>query len=644
MNRLALGIGLILAASAVLLLSDWRSRAPSPSSVPRVAILQHVSQGILDEGVAGMIAALAEAGFTAPGSIEITRFNAEGDVATANAIAKQIASGHYDLVLTATTLSLQAMASANRAGAVKHVFGLVSDPVGSGVGIGSLDSADHPKYLTGIGTMPPVKATFDIARQLFPALKTVGVAFNPAESNSVANMKAGRIVTKELGIELLEATVDNSSAVGETISSLVSRGAEAIWVGGDVAVITAMDSAVAAARRGRIPIFTSIPGNTARGALFDVGANYTEVGKLAGALGAQVLTGTSPGDIPIRNLIPERLLFNAGALVDLKGQWRIPPALAAKASAMAAAAAIPAAPTKKWNIQLVELNNVLDVEETEHGILTGLEDQKLVRGKDFDLTIRNAQGDMATLNGLVDAAVGAGADLLMTLSTPTLQAAIQRSRGKVPIVFTYVSSAVVAGAGTSATDHLPNVTGVDTVAAMDEMTALIHEVRPAARRIGTLFVPAEVNMVYSRDLLQKAADKAGLTLVATGVATSTEVADAALALTSRDIDVLCQIPGNMTAAAFGGIAQSARRKQLPVFAFQKVQAREGAMVVLARDYEDAGRQAAGVAARVMRGANPATIPFAHMDKSKLYVNTAAARALGITLPESLVRRAVEVIQ
>ena len=66
---------------------------------------------------------------------------------------------------------------------------------------------------------------------------------------------------------------------------------------------------------------------------------------------------------------------------------------------------------------------------------------------------------MATVSALIDAALSEHADLIVTFSTPTLQAALQRARS-VPIVFTYVSSAVAAGAGASDTDHLANVTGV----------------------------------------------------------------------------------------------------------------------------------------------------------------------------------------
>ena len=298
---------------------------------------------------------------------------------------------------------------------------------------------------------------------------------------------------------------------------------------------------------------------------------------------------------------------------------------------------------KKWRVSLIELNNILDVEESEHGVLEGLREAGLVRDRDYEVTIRNAQGDMGVLNGLVDASLAHGADLLIPLSTPALQAAIQRTQGKVPIVFTYVASPIKAGAARTNEDHLPSVTGVSMVGAFEEMLALLKRVVPSVKRVGTLFVPAEVNMVFNRDQLIKAAEKAGIEVVAVGVATSTEVPDAAQALVSKGIDVVCQLPGSLTAAAFGGIAQAANRAKVPVFAFQQAQLKEGASVVLARDYYDAGRQAAAIAARVMRGESPAGIPIQPYTKTKLFINQAAARRCGLVIPAELMAQAARVI-
>jgi len=231
-KRLFFGLALIALTSSVLLVSDWNRRQAGTRRIPHIAILQQASQPIVDEGVQGMLDGLGESGFTDGQSITIRRYNAEGDIATANAIAKEITSGQFDLVLTATTLSLQAVANANKAGKTLHVFGLVSDPFGAGVGIRRGNPLDHPRHLVGIGTMQPVAEAFRLAKKLFPNLQTVGEAWNPAEANSEAQTRIAREIAPQLGIKLLEANVDNSAGVFEAISSLVSRGAQALWVGG----------------------------------------------------------------------------------------------------------------------------------------------------------------------------------------------------------------------------------------------------------------------------------------------------------------------------------------------------------------------------------------------------------------------------
>ena len=73
MKRLSLGIILITLTSSILLISDWNRRKPSAKQIPRVAIMQHASQAVLDEGVQGMIDGLVESGFIDGESIAIRR-------------------------------------------------------------------------------------------------------------------------------------------------------------------------------------------------------------------------------------------------------------------------------------------------------------------------------------------------------------------------------------------------------------------------------------------------------------------------------------------------------------------------------------------------------------------------------------------
>jgi len=332
LKRLILGLLLIVAASAALLLSDLPRRTRKAHGLPRLGLLQHASTMLLDEGTRGAIDALAEHGFVDGKTIVIEQFNAHGDIAVGNSIAAEMVEARYDLLVTMSTLSLQAVANANRGGKTVQVFGLVADPAVAGVGISWEDPLKHPANLVGYGSFLPVPEAFKVAREMFPALKRVGVAWNPAEANSRAFVEKAREYCQQVGIELLEATVENSNSVLESEESLVARGAEALWVGGDVTVSVAADSVVEVGKRARIPVFSITPGRPDRGTLFDYGADFYQIGRQTGALAAEILRGADPKKIPIRNEVPTYFVVNTTALAGLRQGWRIPKSVLERAN------------------------------------------------------------------------------------------------------------------------------------------------------------------------------------------------------------------------------------------------------------------------------------------------------------------------
>ena len=334
LKRLSLGFLLISLASLGLLISDWNRRTGARHPVPRVAVLQHASTPLLDEAVRGMIDSLAKEGFVEGKTVIYQRYNSEGDISISNSIAKEIVAGDFDLALTSSTISMQTLANANRGHKMVQLFGAVADPAAAGVGIDMSKPLDHPANLVGIGSFMPVDHAFQVAREMFPGLKVVGVAWNPSEPNSRAFVVKAREVCQQMGITLLEANVDNSAGVGEAVNSLASRGARAIWVGGDVTVVVAIDTVIATARKAHIPVFSLTPDRPDRGTLFDAGADFYRVGLQVGEMAAQVLRGADPQKIPIENVVPQYLVVNAVALKGLKDPWHVPDALRAQADVL----------------------------------------------------------------------------------------------------------------------------------------------------------------------------------------------------------------------------------------------------------------------------------------------------------------------
>jgi len=323
-KRLALGIVLISACAAILLVSDLHGRAARRSAVPRVALFIFASRPIMEECERGCLAALVTRGYRANETMRLQRYNAESDLPTANTIAKGIVDARVTLAITFSTPCLQALAASNRDGHMPHVFGAVTDPYASGVGLDRAHPAVHPSWLTGIGTFQPVREVFRLARQMRPALQRVGVVWCTSETCSEACLRVARDECRQLGITLLEAPITSSVEVPDAAKALVARGAEALWIGGDNIVEMAARALIEVGRVARIPVFANAPGHAAIGALFGLGADYVEVGRITGNVAADVLDGRAVATIPVREGVPQQLAVNTDVPAQLRALWHIP--------------------------------------------------------------------------------------------------------------------------------------------------------------------------------------------------------------------------------------------------------------------------------------------------------------------------------
>src|SRR5262249_32892324 len=135
---------------------------------------------------------------------------------------------------------------------------------------------------------------------------------------------------------------------------------------------------------------------------------------------------------------------------------------------------------EKWRLAFIQYIQSPEVDEAEAGVRAGLKEAGLVEGEDYEITVRNASGDMPTMLALIDAALQDDADVLVTFSTPTLQAAMNKTN-RIPVVFTFVTDPVAAGAGRNYVDHRGNITGVYTHAPCDAILDSVRSFIPALR-------------------------------------------------------------------------------------------------------------------------------------------------------------------
>jgi ABC-type uncharacterized transport system substrate-binding protein len=645
--RLSLGGSLIVLSSAILLISDWHQRKNVGGKVPRVAIVQHSAHAALDEGVLGVLDALTANGLVDRQNIRIQRFNADGDFTVANAIAGQVVAAGFDMIVTISTPSLQTVAKANRSERVTQVFGLVVDPYRIGIGIGRKSPLDHPKNLVGVPTPFPVADSFRLARKLFPGLQSVGVVWNPSESNSEITTMQAREICQELRIDLREAHVDSSVAVAEAAAALTAQGVQAIWVGGDNSVSLALDSVVAAARKARIPVFSSITTDPNRGTLFDMGANYYDAGRMTGKMAAEILGGVDPATIPIPEKIPQKFVVNTQALKGLKDPWVFPQEVLAKADVLidgdgvhqkSQTAARKPSEGQIFKAGLVYFAPEPGADACMAGVFRGLSDLGFVEGKNLQVRKTHAQGEIINIPSILQNLDNEDVQLIIALTTPVLTAAINAVKEK-PVVFTYVYDPIAAGAGKTPTDHLPNITGTGSFPPLEDTLDVIQELVPKVRAVGTLYNSSEANSRKVMEVARELFQKRGIKLEEVTVTNTNEVFQAAQALTTRKIQALWITGDNTALQAFDGIAKAAADARLPLIINDPEFTEKGALVAVGIGWQRTCQAAAKQVAQVLLGANPQNLPFENVAVKTVVLNSKVARKLGITFPEKLVKEA-----
>ena len=255
----------------------------------------------------------------------------------------------------------------------------------------------------------------------------------------------------------------------------------------------------------------------------------------------------------------------------------------------------------------------------------------------YDCRFYSAHGDIGMLAGIMDSVRAEHPDLVMTMTTPALQAAIARLPGQ-RIVFCGVADIRATGAGTGATDHMSNVTGIMAGARYPEMADFVHRIMPGARRLGTLYNPAEPNSVVETGRFARELARYGIEYVLVPVNSTQDIPMAADSLCARDIDAVCQIGDNTVGQGLAGLVQSISRAKLPLFGFEVTLVKLGATGAMCRDYYDTGIVAGSMALKVLSGADPATMPV-EIEQSPFFIlSDQSVDVLGLTVPQDIQKR------
>jgi ABC-type uncharacterized transport system substrate-binding protein len=298
---------------------------------------------------------------------------------------------------------------------------------------------------------------------------------------------------------------------------------------------------------------------------------------------------------------------------------------------------------KLYTIGVFQFTSSEEMDRTREGFLKAMQDGGYQEGAQVHYQFENAQADLPTTTLIAKKLAQADVDLIVPLGTPPLQAMLAQVKDR-PIVFGLVANPYLLGAGEAADKHLPNVTGASATAPIGEGLELMHQVVPAARRVGIIYDPSNANAQWNMEVARKAAAPMGLTFEVVTISSSGEVLQAAQTLAARKVDVLFQIPDHIVRESADSLVKVADQQRIPFISTLTSMAQQGAAVAVGWDYFDNGYLTGRLAIRVMKGEKPADIPFQPLSKKLVYVNRAAAARQGLTLPPSLLKQAAKIIQ
>jgi putative ABC transport system substrate-binding protein len=143
-------------------------------------------------------------------------------------------------------------------------------------------------------------------------VKTIGYFYSLGEKNSVVQLEALRAEAADLGVEVTDSGIANSSEVTTGIQAL--RDVDAIYVGTDNAVVNGLDAVTAFCEEHQIPLFVADTASVDRGGVATRGIDYYELGRRTGEMAYEILVnGKDPGSIPPLQVVDTTVYVNPAA-------------------------------------------------------------------------------------------------------------------------------------------------------------------------------------------------------------------------------------------------------------------------------------------------------------------------------------------
>ena len=286
-----------------------------------------------------------------------------------------------------------------------------------------------------------------------------------------------------------------------------------------------------------------------------------------------------------------------------------------------------------------------DVPRWREGLKTGFRDLGYTEGHAIVIDYRHAEGRPERLPDLAAELVRLKVDVIVAETTPASLAA-KKATTTIPIVMTIVGNPVEAGLIASLGHPGGNITGLSLQ--LSDVTAkrlqVLQEVVPGLSRVAILWNAASPVTPPQLREVEAAAPVLKIALESLAVRGPDDFERAVQEATRRHTRALLVLDDFLVTRYIRQIGTLTAKNRLPAMAALVEFAEAGGLVSYGPNYFDLSRRAATYVDRILKGAKPADLPVEQPTKFELVINLKTAKALGLTIPQSLLLRADQVIQ
>jgi len=296
-------------------------------------------------------------------------------------------------------------------------------------------------------------------------------------------------------------------------------------------------------------------------------------------------------------------------------------------------------------VGILERTTQAKYEQMEKTFVDAMRDLGWEEGRNVVYDRAYADDDVARLPGLAAALVGRGPDVIYTITSEPSQAAFDSTR-TIPIVMGSLNDIVEFGYVNSLARPGGNVTGI-TNFGMElggKRLQLLKEALPKVTRVGVLIQPLRPTGFKELKLIEQASRALAVTVTPAPVKQPGELDAAFASLSKGRVEAVLTTHTQLFLTERKRILDLAARERIPVIAHRSEMADDGALLSYSSILDDQIRRAAYLVDKILKGSKPADTPMERPTKFELAVNMKTAKALGITIPQSILVRADKVIE